>query len=615
MRDANTSPEPPHPPQPDGGEVDGAAGSGKLLGRFLGSVLRSRLTAKVLLGVFLGIVLIEIIILVPSYSKRERDLLENEYSRVSNFVGAVMRTPSVSQEQKLALIASGDGVLGMIVIRDPMLADRARTAAEARRAGREQADAIKPYHYEASAGRLAVDYPLSTAFGADADDRVLRIFVSAAHIPEHLEAYVLRIIGLVVIISLFVTGVTMVIVGILLIRPLLSLTRTIAAGQKLETLSTLPPQLMSRKDEIGELARAYRDMVTSISEAVSRIEALARFPYENPNPVLRVGFDYSVQYANGSAQAEQALFSNDSQTAISQDLRSLASSAVVSDESSTSTIVTGFRVFSVTAVPVREYGYLNLYARDITSQVQAEKDLLALNERLEGLVEERSAELRIQARRLRSTIVAAIDAIVLMGLDGTILDFNPSAEVLFGRTRDQVLGKDLTDLLVPEAMRERHRNSIIRYLETGKKTVIGKRIELEALRSDGQLIPVEVSLEVTGEGDDRIFVAFLRDITERRDRRQALIEAKEAAERANRAKSDFLATMSHEIRTPMNGVIGMTGLLMDTALSQEQSHYVETIRQSGESLMRIINDILDYTKIEAGRLELETMPFDLEGLV
>jgi signal transduction histidine kinase/CheY-like chemotaxis protein len=140
---------------------------------------------------------------------------------------------------------------------------------------------------------------------------------------------------------------------------------------------------------------------------------------------------------------------------------------------------------------------------------------------------------------------------------------------------------------------------------------MGERGTIYGVRKDGTEFPAEASIARSPSENGWILTAILQDISERRAHERALEAAKEKAEAAMQAKSMFLANMSHEIRTPLNAVVGMTSLLLNTSLDEEQRDYAETIRNSGETLLAIINDLLDYTKIEAGRLDLERHPFDV----
>jgi PAS domain S-box-containing protein len=150
-------------------------------------------------------------------------------------------------------------------------------------------------------------------------------------------------------------------------------------------------------------------------------------------------------------------------------------------------------------------------------------------------------------------------------------------------------------------------------LETGAPLSVRYRVTRP---NDGQVRYLQVSAERVSEDGRPVRVeGTAADVTEQIDAARELAEARDMALEASRQKSAFLATMSHEIRTPMNAVIGMTGLLLDTTLDDDQREFVETVRTSSDSLLCIINDILDFSKIEAGGLELERQPFDLRSCV
>jgi signal transduction histidine kinase/CheY-like chemotaxis protein len=140
---------------------------------------------------------------------------------------------------------------------------------------------------------------------------------------------------------------------------------------------------------------------------------------------------------------------------------------------------------------------------------------------------------------------------------------------------------------------------------------ISTAVRVVTPQSDVREFTVALSRPALLEGNNRIVVGVVRDATEAHRLRRELVEARNLAESANRAKSEFIATISHEIRTPINGILGMTGLLLDTKLNAEQRDFARTVQESGQALLEIVTDILDFAKVESGKIELEQIPFEL----
>ena len=374
---------------------------------------------------------------------------------------------------------------------------------------------------------------------------------------------------------------------------------------------------------------------------------------------------------------------------------------------------------------------------------------------IEDITQRKAAEEALRdSESLKGTILeCALDCIVTIDEEGRLLEFNPAAEQTFDYSKQAVLGQRMVDLIVPPQLRDAHRAGFQRHLDTGETTVLGKRIELAAVGADGNEFPIEIAITTDQVEGRRVFTAFIRDITQRKEVEQALEtarqeaaaaealladavenmsegivvydaedrlllcnskfkeiykyedkdvmpgvtyeelgridiergtvvvppgeehsyfshrmdyrrrpegtfevqlrdgrwlqirdrrtsaggvvslqadvterknaelelrEAKEQAEAATEAKSRFLANMSHELRTPLNAVIGITEMLQEDAADQDLNDFLEPLKRierAGKHLLRLINEVLDLSRIEAGRVEFQIETFDIATLL
>ncbi|VAV84646.1 BarA sensory histidine kinase (= VarS = GacS) [hydrothermal vent metagenome] len=268
----------------------------------------------------------------------------------------------------------------------------------------------------------------------------------------------------------------------------------------------------------------------------------------------------------------------------------------------------------LTALPVKAKGEVGLLARsfeDMSTQVRERTSELK-----KEIQERKEAKLRLVDReqRLHTILETAADGIITITTKGTVLSFNPAAERIFGYPSEEVIGENIK-MLMPSPFHEEHDSYLNNYMETGIKKVLGIGREVKGRRKNGLIFPLDLAVSEMRSDEEHIFTGIVRDITDRKAADEALETARAEAEQANIAKSEFLASMSHEIRTPMNAILGMADLLWETKLDNEQKDYISTFRRAGSSLLSLINDILDVSKIEAGHLELENIPFDLREIV
>jgi PAS domain S-box-containing protein len=252
---------------------------------------------------------------------------------------------------------------------------------------------------------------------------------------------------------------------------------------------------------------------------------------------------------------------------------------------------------------------LAIARRAAAARRAAEQDLLRVN----NLLGERVAELAVSEERFRNAFDFAGTGMSLVGLDGTWLRVNRALCEIVGYSEAELLGKSFQEITHPA--------DLATDLSHVQELIDGRRrfyqMEKRYIHREGQVVWIRLTASVVrnAAGAPLHFVSQTEDITERKRLEEDLARARDEAVAASRFKSEFLATMSHEIRTPMNGIIGMSGLLLDTPLDAEQKEMSRVIQVSAESLLGLINDILDVSKIEAGKLRLSPGEFELREVV
>ncbi|MCK5340600.1 MAG: PAS domain-containing protein, partial [Desulfobulbaceae bacterium] len=384
------------------------------------------------------------------------------------------------------------------------------------------------------------------------------------------------------------------------INSLIAATASLKEGKTPESLDT------DRSDEIGVLARSFEEMSSHLKNTTVSRDFLNHV-FANVFDTIRViDTDYNIIMQNkamysflnkspGSpitGKCYESFHGDSCHTPSCTLQRILEGEQHVETEMLIKLENSQYRHIRLSASPLIENGKIKGVLesiRDITDYKVAEK---------------RIAE---EEQRLRTILNSILTGVMIIDADThTIVDINPMAAQMIDASPDEIIGRVCHRYVCPA--------------EEGKCPItdLGMTVdnsERKLIKNTGEELSILKTVTVFSHRGKRYLVESFVDISEREKIMDELRKSKEAAETANQAKAEFLANMSHEIRTPMNAIIGMADLLKETSLTREQRYFVRIIESNSEALLNIINDIIDLSKVESGKISLEKIDFNVKGLI
>ncbi len=413
-----------------------------------------------------------------------------------------------------------------------------------------------------------------------------------------------------------VAGLAALLVGFavarLLSRAVLTPVRDLAdAARRVADGDFSQPVPVRSGDELGVLAQSFNHMTGRLTEAsrgiASTLRHTERIVRTLREAVFETGPDWTIRSANLAAGRMLRHRPEDLQgLPLGGFLRDLPTPGEAAGE-------TGWRETAATVNGTFDLPVLAAAVRlppDEAAGEGPDEGILVTALDISGLKSAETA-LELSMRRYRAMFELAAEGIVLIDIAGNILDANPHAHAVLGYPPGALQGMSMASFLHPEDHAELPLSAVMARMAAGETA----RMERRYRRADGGWIHAQVSAGRIEEEPEPVFQILFQDITARKALEHDLRRASAAAEAASRAKSEFLATMSHEIRTPLNAVLGFSELLLDGELDPRQRERARLLSSSAESLLGVLTEILDFSRIEAGRMHIENEPFDLWTLL